>query len=124
MGDLKLPAIDYGALSPMLILFGAACVGVLIEALVPKRVRHTVQLALALVSVVVAFVAVIFERNSRTVTIGGAVAVDGPTLFLQGAVLYSNQTGQAIKVDGRWMITRESECALLALGSIACPPRT
>ena len=32
MGDLKLPAIDYGAMMPMLILFGAACVGVLLEA--------------------------------------------------------------------------------------------
>ena len=87
MGDLTLPSIDYGALSPMLILFGAACIGVLFEAFVPKRVRHGVQLGLALLSVVVAFVAVIVERGSRTVTIGGAVAVDGPTLFLQGAIL-------------------------------------
>jgi NADH-quinone oxidoreductase subunit N len=87
MGDLKLPSIDYGAMSPMLILFGAACVGVLIEALLPKRLRQVVQLTLALVSVVVAFVAVIVERNTRTVTIGGAIAVDGPTLFLQGAIL-------------------------------------
>jgi NADH-quinone oxidoreductase subunit N len=87
MGDLRLPAIDYGALSPMLILFGAACVGVLIEAFVPKRVRHTVQLVIALLSIVVAFVAVILVRGARTVTIGGAVAVDGPTLFLQGALL-------------------------------------
>ena len=87
MGDLKLPAIDYGALSPMLILFGAACVGVLIDAFMPKRNRHAVQLGLALVSIVVAFIAVVVERNSRTITIGGAVAVDGPTLFLQGAIL-------------------------------------
>jgi NADH-quinone oxidoreductase subunit N len=87
MGDLRLPSIDYGALSPMLILFGAACIGVLVEALVPKRVRYGVQLGLALLSVVVAFVAVIMERSSATVTIGGAVAVDGPTLFLQGAIL-------------------------------------
>ncbi|MEV6488123.1 NADH-quinone oxidoreductase subunit NuoN [Actinoplanes sp. NPDC051633] len=87
MGDLRLPSIDYGAMSPMLILFGAACLGVLIEALLPKRLRQAVQLTLALVSVVVAFVAVILERNTRTVTIGGAIAVDGPTLFLQGAIL-------------------------------------
>ena len=87
MGDLKLPAIDYGALAPMLILFGAACVGVLVEAFVPKRLRHVVQLTLALLATVVAFVAVIIERGTRTVTIGGAVAVDGPTLFLQGSIL-------------------------------------
>jgi NADH-quinone oxidoreductase subunit N len=87
MGDLKLPAIDYGAMMPMLILFGAACVGVLLEAFLPKRLRHTVQLTLALLATVAAFTAVILTRGSRTVTIGGAVAVDGPTLFLQGTIL-------------------------------------
>jgi NADH-quinone oxidoreductase subunit N len=87
MGDLRLPAIDYGALAPMLILFGAACIGVLIDAFVPKRVRHTIQLSLALLATVVAFAAVVMERGSRIITIGGAVAVDGPTLFLQGAIL-------------------------------------
>ena len=85
--DLKLPAIDYGALSPLLILFGAACLGVLLEALVPKRSRHALQLGLALLATVVAFVAVILQRDTHTVTIGGAVAVDGPTLFLSGAIL-------------------------------------
>ena len=87
MGDLKLPAIDYGAMMPMLILFGAACVGVLLEAFLPKRLRHTVQLTLALLATVAAFTAVILTRGSRTITIGGAVAVDGPTLFLQGSIL-------------------------------------
>ena len=87
MGELNLPPIDYGALLPMLILFGAACVGVLIEAFLPKERRHTIQLGLALLATVAALVAVILERGTRTVTIGGAVAVDGPTLFLQGALL-------------------------------------
>jgi NADH-quinone oxidoreductase subunit N len=85
--DVKLPPIDYGALLPMLILFGAACLGVLVEVMVPRRLRNGVQLTLALLSIVAAFVAVIVERGSRIVTIGGAVAVDGPTLFLQGALL-------------------------------------
>jgi NADH-quinone oxidoreductase subunit N len=85
--DFKLPPIDYGALMPMLILFGAACVGVLVEALLPRRSRNGVQLGLALLAMVAAFVAVIIERGTRTVTIGGAVAVDGPTLFLQGSLL-------------------------------------
>jgi NADH-quinone oxidoreductase subunit N len=84
---LKLPAIDYGALLPMLILFGAACVGVLVEVMTPRRSRNTIQLSLALIAMVAAFVAVIVERGTRIVTIGGAIAVDGPTLFLQGALL-------------------------------------
>jgi NADH-quinone oxidoreductase subunit N len=85
--DLKLPSIDYGALTPMLILFGVACVGVLVEALTPRRLRNGVQLTLALLAIVAAFVAVVLERGTRVVTIGGAIAIDGPTLFLQGSLL-------------------------------------
>jgi NADH-quinone oxidoreductase subunit N len=85
--DVKLPPIDYGALLPMLILFGVACVGVLVEVTTPRRSRNAIQLGLALVAIVAAFIAVIVERGTRIVTIGGAIAVDGPTLFLQGTLL-------------------------------------
>jgi NADH-quinone oxidoreductase subunit N len=87
MEDLKLPAIDYGALAPMLILFGVACVGVLVEALTPRKSRHVIQLTLAFAAIAAAFVMVVVEHSTQKITIGGAVAVDGPTLFLQGALL-------------------------------------
>ncbi|GAA2694767.1 MULTISPECIES: NADH-quinone oxidoreductase subunit NuoN [Actinoplanes] len=87
MGELKLPEIDYGALAPMLILFGVACVGVLIEVLVPRRARNLVQLVLALLGVVAALTVLVINRNTRIVTVGGAVAIDGPSVFLQGAIL-------------------------------------
>jgi len=47
MEPLKLPPIDYGALLPMLILFGAACLGILAEVILPRRARNLAQLALA-----------------------------------------------------------------------------
>jgi NADH-quinone oxidoreductase subunit N len=87
MGELQLPAINYGALLPMLILFGAACAGVLVEVIVPRKARNTAQLVLSLVAVVAALTAVVLQRNTRITTIGGAVAIDGPSLFLQGAIL-------------------------------------
>ena len=87
MGDLQLPSIDYGALLPMLILFGAACVGILVEVFTPRRSRNAVQLTLAFGAVAAAFVAVIVQHSTRKITIGGAVAIDGPTVFLQGALL-------------------------------------
>ncbi|MBW6437722.1 NADH-quinone oxidoreductase subunit NuoN [Actinoplanes hulinensis] len=87
MESLQLPPIDYGALLPMLILFGAACLGVVAEVVIPQRARNAVQLGLALLAVVAALAAVVWQRGTRTVTIGGAVAVDGPTLFLQGSIL-------------------------------------
>ncbi|WBB96578.1 MULTISPECIES: NADH-quinone oxidoreductase subunit NuoN [unclassified Solwaraspora] len=87
MSEFSSPAIDYAAISPMLILFGAAMIGVLVEAFVPRSLRNPVQLVLALASMVGALVAVVLQGSTRTVTAGEAIAVDGPTLFLQGAIL-------------------------------------
>ncbi|WNM41578.1 NADH-quinone oxidoreductase subunit NuoN [Micromonospora halotolerans] len=87
MSELKLPSIDYAALAPILIMLGAALVGVLVEAFVPRRLRNAVQLTLALLAVLAALTMVILNSDDRLITAGQAIAVDGPTLFLQGAIL-------------------------------------
>ena len=48
-----------------------------------------VQLAIAVAGLVAAFVAVVVNATSGTaaITAEGAVAIDGPTLFMQGTVL-------------------------------------
>ena len=86
--DLSLPNLDYKALAPMLILFGAASLGVLVEAFV-RRGRNTIQFGLSLISLVAALVAVVLmARSGRTViTAGTAVAVDRVTLFLEGTLI-------------------------------------
>ncbi|MEV1328315.1 NADH-quinone oxidoreductase subunit NuoN [Micromonospora costi] len=87
MSELKLPSIDYAALAPILIMLGAALVGVLVEAFVPRRSRHLAQLTLALLAVLAALTMVVLNADDRLITAGTAIAVDGPTLFLQGAIL-------------------------------------
>lgn len=87
MTDFTAPEINWAALAPILILFGVACVGVLVEAFVPRAARHPVQLILGVAALLAAGVAVALRAGDRLVTVGGAVAVDGPTLFLQGAIL-------------------------------------
>jgi NADH-quinone oxidoreductase subunit N len=87
MNDLKLPAIDYAGMAPMLIVFGVACAGILVEAFVPRRARHGVQLWLGLLGLVAALVAVAMVADRRLLTAAGAVAVDGPALFLQGTII-------------------------------------
>ena len=87
MPDLQLPAIDYSALAPMLILFGAACVGVLVEAILPRQSRQRIQLGFSFAALIAAFVMVLVNYNTQKITIGGAVAVDGPAVFLQGSLL-------------------------------------
>jgi proton-translocating NADH-quinone oxidoreductase chain N len=89
------PHIDYGQLSPMLLVFGAAVIGVLVEAFVSRPLRRPIQVTVALAGLVAAFVATIvvaaspiFDHGSpgRT-TADTAVAVDRPTLFIQGTIL-------------------------------------
>jgi NADH-quinone oxidoreductase subunit N len=88
---LPTPSIEYFLLCPMLIVFSVAVVGVLAEAFLPRRIRYVAQVALALAGLVAAFIAVIvvsrsLQASGRTAVLG-AVAIDRPTLFLQGTVL-------------------------------------
>ncbi len=87
------PHIEYVQLSPTLIVLGVALVGVLVEAFVPRRARYHSQLALTAVALAAAFAAVIalaaggYASDKAHVAAMGAVAVDGPALFLQGTIL-------------------------------------
>jgi NADH-quinone oxidoreductase subunit N len=90
MNELQLPPIDYQAIAPMLVLFGAACVGVLFEALLPRWARYGAQLGLSIVGLAAALVLVVLQFGDvdfATITAGRAIAVDGPTLFLQGTII-------------------------------------
>ncbi len=86
-GDIPTPHLEYGQLSPMLIVFGAALVGVLVEAFLPRKSRIWTQTAVAQVGLVGALVAVVLLAGTRHVGAEGAVAIDGPTLFIQGTIL-------------------------------------
>ncbi|WP_310784639.1 NADH-quinone oxidoreductase subunit NuoN [Mycobacterium sp. Z3061] len=88
---LPSPSIEYFLLSPMFIVFGIAVVGVLVEAFLPRRLRYGAQLVLALAGLTAAFVAVVAVAKSVPAegrrAVLGAVAVDRPTLFLQGTIV-------------------------------------
>ncbi|TWP37315.1 NADH-quinone oxidoreductase subunit NuoN [Leekyejoonella antrihumi] len=80
--------IDYGAVAPMLIVFGTAMVGILVEAFVPRASRFWVQLPLAIAGMVVSLVVLVtISRGHEVITAGGAVVIDAPALMLQGTVL-------------------------------------
>ncbi len=95
-GAITPPSIEYSQLAPMLIIFGAAVAGVLVEAFVPRPFRRAVQLVLALGSLTAAFIMTIVvgatgkifaDGSPGHVAAMGAVAVDRPTLFIQGTIL-------------------------------------
>ena len=76
----------------MLIVFGVAVVGVLVEAFLPRQSRYAAQVVLSLGGLVAAFVAVVVLARDLHGAVGrtavlGAVVVDAPALFLQGTIL-------------------------------------
>ncbi|MQY30581.1 NADH-quinone oxidoreductase subunit NuoN [Nocardia aurantia] len=81
------PSIRYRDLSPMLIVFGVAVAGVLVEAFLPRSWRYPLHLVLGLAGLAVAFGAVVGLAGTRTTVMADAVAIDGVTLFLQGTIL-------------------------------------
>jgi NADH-quinone oxidoreductase subunit N len=91
------PTIEYFELWPLLVVFGVACLGVVVEAFAPRSARYPAQVVLTLGGLVAALVGVVLiARDSEVyqdgaargvLAVSGTVAVDGPTLFIWGLVL-------------------------------------
>ena len=80
--------VDYAAVAPMLVVVAGALVGVLVEAFAPRARRHTIQVWWTSVVLVAALVVLtLWSRDHQAITLGGSVAIDGVSLFLQGALL-------------------------------------
>jgi NADH-quinone oxidoreductase subunit N len=96
-GAFVKPHLEYGDLSPMLIVFGVACLGVLVEAFLPRERRYLAQTGLTVAGLVAALVATILVASDQNSLGGGAargliaasgtIVVDGPTVFFWGLIL-------------------------------------
>lgn len=81
-------SVNYWAVMPILIVFGGALLGVLVEAFAARSVRHSIQLSISVVALVAALVVLVMKsRHDQGTTLGGAVVIDGPALFQMGSVL-------------------------------------
>ncbi len=102
VGPAQVASIDYAAIAPLLVVFGAAVLGVLVEAFAPRAARHTTQLIVTLGGLVAAFVTVAAyaaKHQARTMGVletsptgatsvsSPALVIDGPALFLQGLII-------------------------------------
>ncbi|HSE02848.1 MAG TPA: NADH-quinone oxidoreductase subunit NuoN [Methylomirabilota bacterium] len=95
--EFQAPSFEYSLLSPLLIVFGAAIAGVIVEAFAPRGARYVTQTVLALVGTVGALVATVIvglnltSRGGGTalgsIAAEGAIAVDGPSIFIWGTLL-------------------------------------
>ncbi|WP_395657118.1 NADH-quinone oxidoreductase subunit NuoN [Nocardioides sp.] len=95
--DFVKPTIEYSQLWPLLVIYGVACAGVVVEAFVPRELRFRVQTLLALVGLVVALGGTIWVASDLdvlgdgaargSVDVEGTIVVDGPTVFFWGILL-------------------------------------
>jgi len=89
MTTFQSPHLEYGLLWPVFVVFGVACVGIVVEAFVPRERRYASQVALTLIGLVVALIRVVIigvDVTPRTVA-EGALVIDGPGIFLWGVIL-------------------------------------
>ncbi|WP_309117623.1 NADH-quinone oxidoreductase subunit NuoN [Saccharothrix sp.] len=88
---LTAPEIDYLAVAPILVVLGAACLSVLVEAFLPKAQRWSTQVVLTLLTLAAAGASLIAYANDALpqgkVTLAGTVAVDKPVIFLWATLL-------------------------------------
>ncbi len=95
--DFTKPTIEYGDIWPLLVMFGVACAGVVVEAFVPRERRFLIQSVLAaggLVAALVGTIVVAGNLESRgdgvargAIDVEGTIVVDGPSVFLWGTIL-------------------------------------
>ncbi len=98
MTEFDAPTVEYATVLPFLVVLGGAVLGVLVEAFAPRAWRYTVQVAVAVTTLLVALATTVevalglddvkgdlLARGSLVVE--DAVVVDGPTVFLWGVLL-------------------------------------
>ncbi|ALO10314.1 NADH-quinone oxidoreductase subunit N [Streptomyces venezuelae] len=96
LNKIPAPHIEYTQLSPVLIVIGAAIVSVLVEAFVPRKGRYVAQVFLSVLALAASFAAVValaaggYGTTKAQIAAMGAIAVDGPALFLQGTILLAS----------------------------------
>ena len=88
MSEFISPTLSYSLLSPMLVVFAGAIIGVLIEAFASKAIRPIAQVSVSIGTLVLALVQVWRIRTSGSTSAAmGTVIIDGPGILLQGAIL-------------------------------------
>ncbi|MEK9810929.1 MAG: proton-conducting transporter membrane subunit, partial [Candidatus Nanopelagicales bacterium] len=87
---LDYPEVDYVAILPLLIVAGAAVIGVIVETFAPRGARRTIQLFLAFGALVAAFATLVSQAGLRSLEVEGAIALDGPGRVLMGLILLAS----------------------------------
>jgi len=110
LNSVPTPNFEYALLSPILIMFFAACLGVLVEAFVSIQKRRFAHLIIVFTSLLFAFFAVALQSgpNGRALVANGTVALDGPGWILQGRTRWTR-----LDSAGNNFVSCYLECAVI-----------
>lgn len=85
------PTFEWLQLAPVLVILVAACLGIVIEAAVPRAYRFMSQIALFELAMLVAFLFLVVSWRLPEGSLGllamGSISLDGPTYLMWGALL-------------------------------------
>ena len=105
------PTIEYADLWPLILVFGVACLGVVLEAFLPRERRYLAQTVLAGVGLLVAFGGTIYVATGLdklgggvargAVDVEGTIVVDGPTVFFWGIITLFSLGGVLLFAERR-----------------------
>ena len=94
------PSLDYVALLPMLIVFGGAVIGVIVEAFIKGSMRRFVQSLLTPATLLIALFQVVANRDINTSAAAvNSVIIDGPAHLAQGVILVLSLLGLLFILD-------------------------
>ncbi|CAN5902986.1 NADH-quinone oxidoreductase subunit NuoN [soil metagenome] len=96
--EFDVPKVEYALVLPLLVVFGGALIGVLVEALAPRAWRYQAQVGVSVTTLLVALATTVQVAIGLEVLGGdipargdlvveGAIVVDGPSVFLWGLLL-------------------------------------
>lgn len=87
--EMAAPTLEWRALAPVLLVFAAACLGILLEAVLPRHLRFVAQVSLMVATVVVslAFLTINWRGGYGGRLAMGSIMLDGPAYFAWAALL-------------------------------------
>jgi NADH-quinone oxidoreductase subunit N len=91
VNPITAPTFEWLQLAPILVVLLAGCLGILIEALVPRALRFVSQVGLFALAAVIAFGFLVVSwtqpKNSIGLMAMGSISLDGPTYLMWGALI-------------------------------------
>ena len=91
MNPIAAPTFEWLQLAPVLVVVLAGCLGIVVEALVPRLWRFGLQVALFALTALVAFGFLVVSwtqpKNSLGLMAMGSISLDGPTYLMWGSLL-------------------------------------